>query len=83
MPDFNVLNYFALVAPKGTPDAVVQTLNAALAQVVQMPDVKERLAKDALEPATGTPAQLAQFLRADVEGWQRVVRQQGLKIDSF
>lgn len=83
MPDFNVLNYFALVAPKGTPDAVVQPLNAALAQVVQMPDVKERLAKDALEPATGTPAQLAQFLRADVEGWQRVVRQQGLKIDSF
>jgi len=83
MPDFNVLNYFALVAPKGTPDAVVQSLNGPLAQVVQMPDVKERLSRDALEPATGTPEQLAQFLRADVEGWQRVVRQQGLKIDSF
>ncbi len=83
MPDFNVLNYFALVAPKGTPDAVVQQINAALAQVVQMPDVKERLARDALEPATGTSAQLAQFLQRDFDDWKRVVQQQNLKIDSF
>jgi tripartite-type tricarboxylate transporter receptor subunit TctC len=83
MPDFNVLNYFALVAPKGTPDAVVQQINAALAQVVQMADVKERLARDALEPATGTPSQLAQFLQRDFEDWKRVVQQQNLKIDAF
>jgi len=83
MADFNVLNYFALVAPKGTPDALVQQLNATLAQVVALPDVKERLAKDALEPATGTPAQLAQFLQRDFDGWKRVVKQQGLKIDAF
>ena len=83
MPDFNVLNYFALVAPRGTPEPVVRQVNAALAQIVQMPDVKERLSRDALEPATGTPAQLGQFLKNDFEGWRRVVRQQGLKIDSF
>lgn len=83
MADFNVLNYFALVAPKGTPERVVQQINAALAQVVQMPDVRERLAKDALEPAVGSPAQLAQFLQRDLEGWKAVVKQQGLKIDAF
>ena len=83
MADFNVLNYFALVAPKGTPDAVIRPLNAALAQLVLMPDVKERLSRDALEPATGTPAQLADFVQKDLEGWRRVVRQQGLKIDGF
>lgn len=83
MPDFNVLNYFALVAPKGTPEPVVQQINAALAQVVQMPDVKERLARDALVPATGTPAQLGQFLQRDLAGWAAVVKKQGLKIDAF
>lgn len=83
MPDFNVLNYFALVAPKGTPDGVVSQLNAALTRVVEQPDVKERLTKDALEPATGSPAQLAQFLQRDFDGWKRVVQQQGLKIDAF
>ena len=83
MPDFNVLNYFALVAPRGTPEPVVQQINAALAQVMQMPEVKERLVKDALAPAVGTPAQLGQFLQRDLDGWKRVVKQQGLKIDAF
>lgn len=83
MPDFNVLNYFALVAPKGTPDGVVSEINAALSQLVQLSDVKQRLARDALEAATGTPAQLAEFLQKDLAGWQRVVQQQGLKIDAF
>jgi tripartite-type tricarboxylate transporter receptor subunit TctC len=83
MPDFNVLNYFALVAPRGTPESVVQQINAALAQVVQMADVKERLSKDALLPAVGSPAQLGQFLQRDLEGWKDVVKRQGLKIDAF
>lgn len=83
MADFNVLNYFALVAPRGTPEPVVQQINAALAQVVQMPDVKERLAKDALEPAVGSPAQLGQFLQRDLDGWKAVVKKQGLKIEAF
>lgn len=83
MADFNVLNYFALVAPRGTPEPVVQQINAALAQVVQMPDVKERLAKDALEPAVGSPAQLGQFLQRDLDAWKAVVKKQGLKIEAF
>lgn len=83
LPGFNVLNYFALVAPRGTPASVVQTLNAALARVVEQPDVKARLALDALEPATGTPADLEAFLLKDFEGWKQVVKQQNLKIDAF
>lgn len=83
LPGFNVLNYFALVAPRGTPASVVQTLNAALAVVVERPDVKARLALDALEPATGTPAALEAFLLKDFEGWKQVVKQQNLKIDAF
>ena len=83
MPEFNVLNFFALVAPRNTPEPVVQQINAALALVVQMPDVKDRLAKDALEPAVGSPAQLGQFLQRDLDSWRQVVKQQGLKIDTF
>ena len=83
MPDFNVLNYFALVAPKGTPEAVLQQLNTALAQVVHMPDVKERLDRDALVPAAGSPLALGQFLQRDLAAWKQVVAKQGLKIDAF
>jgi len=80
---FNVLNYFGLVAPRGTPVAVVDQLNAALARVLEMPDVRERLGRDAVEPAPGSPAQLGQFLKTDVEAWAGVVKRQGLKIDPF
>lgn len=80
---FDVLNYFALMAPRDTPASVVERLNAALAQLVDMPEVKARLALDALEPATGTPAALASFLRKDFEGWKNVVQRQNLKIDAF
>ncbi len=80
--DFDVLNYFGLVAPKATPSAVVERLNAALAKVVALPDVRARFAADALESATGSPAQLASFIAKDYGGWQRVVAAQNLKIDA-
>ena len=80
--DFNVLNYFGLVAPQGTPVPVVERLNAAIARVVALPDVRERLARDAIEPAAGSPAQLGRFLAQDYAAWQRVVAAQKLAIDA-
>jgi tripartite-type tricarboxylate transporter receptor subunit TctC len=80
--NFDVLNYFGLVAPRGTPQAVVDRLNAALERVVALPDVKTRFASDALEPATGPASQLAQFIERDFASWRQVVAAQNLKIDA-
>jgi tripartite-type tricarboxylate transporter receptor subunit TctC len=82
---FDVLNYFGLMAPRATPAAAIERLNAALGKVVQMPDVRARFAADALEPvtsATGSPAQLANFIEKDFSGWRQVVTAQNLKIDA-
>ncbi len=79
--NFDVLNYFGLVAPRATPQAVIDKLNAAVAGMVQLPDVKARFLADAVEPATGSPAQLAKFIEQDYLAWQRVVAAQNLKID--
>lgn len=82
---FDVLNYFGLMAPKATPVATLDRLNAALGKVVQMPDVRARFASDALEPVTGangSPAQLASFIEKDFSGWRQVVTAQNLKIDA-
>ena len=81
MADFNVLNYFGLMAPKGTPPGVTQALNTALAQVLAMPDVKERFAKDALAPMPGSPEALMAFVEADAAGWRKVVASQRLKLE--
>lgn len=77
---FNVLNYFGLVAPHGTPPEVVGRLNAAIARLVTLPEVKARIALDALEPAAGTPADLGRFLAADLQAWLQVVARQKLQV---
>ena len=77
----DVLNYFALMAPAGTPLAVINALNAAINKVVTMPDVLARFKTDAVEPATGSPALLGNFIEADYRAWRNVVKTQNLKLD--
>lgn len=77
----DVLNYFAIAAPAGTPAAVVDKLNAALRKMVTMPDVVARFKSEAVDAAVGTPAQLAAFIEADYRAWVTVVKTQNLKID--
>jgi tripartite-type tricarboxylate transporter receptor subunit TctC len=78
---FDVLNYFALAAPAGTPSAVLEKLNAALNKVVAMPDVLARFKVDAVEAAPGSPAAQTRFIEADYQAWRDVVRTQNLKIE--
>jgi tripartite-type tricarboxylate transporter receptor subunit TctC len=78
---FDVLNYFALAAPVGTPPAVIDKLNAALNKVVGMPEVLARFKIDAVEPMPGTPAAQKAFVEADYQAWRDVVRTQNLKLE--
>ena len=80
--NFDVLNYFGLVAPRNTPAPVLEKLNSAVARAVALPEVRARFATDAIEPAAGPAAQLAQFIAQDYRGWPRVVAQQNLKLDA-
>lgn len=80
-PGIDVLNYFALSAPAGTPVAVIEKLNAALHKLVLLPEVVARFKADAVEPAVGTPAQQASFIEADLLAWRQVVKLQNLKIE--
>jgi tripartite-type tricarboxylate transporter receptor subunit TctC len=80
--DFDVLNYFGLVAPKGTPEAVVERLSDAVAKVVKLPEVLARFQLDSIEPSAQGPQSLGRFLAQDLSGWQKVVAAQGIKLDS-
>lgn len=79
----SALNYFGLVAPKGTPNEVVERLNQALTRIMVLPDVQARLKNDALEVAPLGVASMDKFIRSDLEGWKKVVRQQGIKVDQL
>lgn len=80
--DFDASVFFGIVAPAGTPPDVVMKLNAAFAQVLQQPDVKDRLAQQGLEPpAQYTPAQLANYMRSEATKWREVIKVSGAKVD--
>ncbi|MEI7785087.1 MAG: tripartite tricarboxylate transporter substrate binding protein [Betaproteobacteria bacterium] len=82
LADFSVNNYFGLVAPRGTPQAVIDRINEALPRLLAAPDVQARFRADALEPASLGATALGQFLAQDFGSWQKVVAAQGIKLDS-
>jgi tripartite-type tricarboxylate transporter receptor subunit TctC len=80
-PGIDVVNYFALMAPVGTPAAIVGQLNAAINQVVVLPEVVARFKADAVEAAPGSSALLGHFIEADYRAWRNVVKTQNLKLE--
>jgi len=77
----DVVNYFALAAPAGTPVVVIDRLNAAINKLVTLPEVVARFKADAVEAAPGSPALLGHFIEADYRAWRNVVQTQNLKIE--
>ena len=68
-----------MVAPAGVPQAIVNKLSAEVARVVQLPDVAERFQLDGAEAVGSTPTEFAAFLKAEMQKWNKVVRDAGIK----
>ncbi|CAA9398505.1 MAG: hypothetical protein AVDCRST_MAG51-745 [uncultured Ramlibacter sp.] len=73
--DFNF--WLGVFAPAGTAPATVQRLNAAVAKVLQLPDVRERMVKLVFEPLTGTPAALSERIATDTRYWEPIIKSSG------
>ncbi len=81
LPGYEVSVWYGVLAPAGTPPAVVNRLHAELVKIVQSPDVATRFAALGAEPLHNTPEQFAAFLKSDLVKWTKVVRDSGAKID--
>jgi tripartite-type tricarboxylate transporter receptor subunit TctC len=71
--------WYGLLAPAGTPRAIVDRLNAEVTKIVRRPEMKEKLVSQGAEPAGGTPEDYAAAIRADTATWARVIREAGLR----
>ena len=78
---FEVLGWFALLAPAKTPPPIIQTLNAELNRMIAKPQIVTKLSELGAEPLGGTPERAAAFIRADQEKWARIIRQVGIKLN--
>src|SRR5262249_41102965 len=68
------------VAPAGTPRPVIDLLQRAIADIVKMPDVTQRLNTLGFTPVAGTPDAYAAQIKSDIETWSAVVKELGIKV---
>lgn len=81
LPNFQVSSMFGIVAPAGTPDAVVQKLNDALKQILVKPEVKSALLNQGAVATWTTPADTAARIAAERAKWAKVITQAGVQGD--
>jgi tripartite-type tricarboxylate transporter receptor subunit TctC len=79
LPGFSSGFWYAVVAPPGTPPAIVAKLSAAMAEAVRSPDIVAKLDKFAIAPGGDTPAATAAFLKKEIEHWHAAVVAAGIK----
>ncbi|MES2186558.1 MAG: tripartite tricarboxylate transporter substrate binding protein [Pseudomonadota bacterium] len=80
-PDFDFGTWVAVLAPKGTPAAAVERLNAAVQQVLQGQDLREQLREQGAEVREGSPEQTAAFIHAESARLARVIKTANIHLD--
>ena len=79
---FDVAAWYGLLAPAGTPKAVITKLNGEVLKILATPEIKERfLTTIGGDPAGGTPEQFAADIKADIARWSKIVKETGLKLE--
>ena len=81
LPGLVAINWYAILAPAGTPRAIIDRLNAESVKAMSAPDMRERFAAMGGDIATGTPEQTGEFLRSESERWGKVIREAGIKAE--
>jgi len=81
VPGYEAIEWQGVVVPAGTPGPVVGRLHQAFAKAVTAPEMKERLAAIGADAAGGTPDELAAFIRSELAGWAKVIKESGIRIE--
>jgi tripartite-type tricarboxylate transporter receptor subunit TctC len=80
-PQVAVSLWYGLLAPAGTPRAVIDRLNRDVSKALESAEVRERLLAQGADPMPGTPEAFARFMRDEMTKWAPVVKQAGVKLD--
>ncbi len=79
--DYEYLGWYGLLAPGGTPAAIINRLNGESNKILREPGMMDKLAADGAQPAGGTPAQFAEFIKLEIAKWARVVKYAKMAVD--
>lgn len=78
---FDAVTWFGILAPAGTPEAIVKTLNAEFNKVLRLPDVAAKLKAEGGEILGGSPEQFSSLLKSELPRWSKIVKASGAQLD--
>lgn len=81
LPGFETLAWFGVLAPAGTPKAIVDRMNAAINQALDQPEIKARLAGLSCDPAPSTPEAFAARVSGDVARWKKLAAEKNIRAE--
>ena len=81
VPGYDAVIWLGVMAPKGTPPAIVNKLNGQIAKVVNRPDTREEWAKQGASAMTMSPDEFSKYVVGDIAKWEKVIKVSGAKPD--
>ena len=79
LPGFDVVGWFGIFTPAGTPRPIIAKLNKEVNQVLSLAETQQRFASQGLIPGGGTPEELGKFLRAEMAKWGALIKEAGIQ----
>ena len=82
LPGLEVSPWFCVLAPAGTPKAIIGKLSTELARIVAMPETQDFLAKQGMNPFSSTPEQLGALMKTEMAKWAKVIKAANIRIEN-
>ena len=79
--DYEVIGWFGLLAPGGTPPAVVDALSTEISRMMTTPAIRDRAAQEGATPVGNKPTEFERFLRSEIAKWTPIIQKTGIKVD--
>jgi tripartite-type tricarboxylate transporter receptor subunit TctC len=81
MPQIDMNVWFMAIAPAGTPKPIIAKLNAEMNRILTLPDVKQVLAQQIMEPYISTPEEASKLLQSVYDQYGQIIRKAGIKLE--
>jgi tripartite-type tricarboxylate transporter receptor subunit TctC len=82
LPRYDARVWYGVLTAAGTPNIVINKLSTEIARILAMPDIKEKLLSQGLEPFISTPKQFAALMQADMVKYARVIKTANIKLEN-
>ena len=76
-PDFEASSWFGLLGPAGMPREIAMKIQAEVVRVLKIPEIREKLIQQGVDPVGSTPDEFAAYIRSETEKWAKVVKMAG------